>query len=200
MMVIRPNCRVQFTAEDIDFILRVLGPKAGCAETIASLLGDEETRDLILDDDALANERVRRDLAARPNRRVLLDLDERADLGVRSDLATIEVDQGGVEDLHVLRQLDGVRNRGRTTSLSGGDAVRATWASQCSLARGPATRRGGPWRRSPEAPITGYRRRDLAASREREGLDYRASSQLIIRSPFAVRRRMRATSARPAPG
>ena len=41
MMVIRPNCRVQFTAEDIDFILRVLGPKAGSAETIAGLLGDE---------------------------------------------------------------------------------------------------------------------------------------------------------------
>ena len=53
MMVIRPNCRVQFTAEDIDFILRVLGPKAGSAETIAGLLGDEETRDLILDDDSL---------------------------------------------------------------------------------------------------------------------------------------------------
>lgn len=53
MIVIRPNCRVQFTAEDIDFVLSVLGPKAGSAETLVQLLGDEETRDLILDDESL---------------------------------------------------------------------------------------------------------------------------------------------------
>jgi hypothetical protein len=53
MIVIRPNCRVQFTAEDIDFVLGVLGPKAGSAETLVRLLADEETRDLILDDEAL---------------------------------------------------------------------------------------------------------------------------------------------------
>jgi hypothetical protein len=53
MMVVRPNCRVQFTAEDIDFILSVLGPKAGSAETLVQLLGDEEARDLILDDESL---------------------------------------------------------------------------------------------------------------------------------------------------
>jgi hypothetical protein len=53
MMVIRPNCRVQFTAEDIDFVLSVLGPKAGSAEALVKLLGDEETRDLILDDESL---------------------------------------------------------------------------------------------------------------------------------------------------
>ena len=53
MMVIRPNCRVQFTAEDVDFVLGVLGPKAGSAETLVKLLGDEETRDLILDDESL---------------------------------------------------------------------------------------------------------------------------------------------------
>lgn len=52
-MVIRSNCRVQFTAEDVDFILTVLGPKAGSAETLVKLLGDEETRDLILDDESL---------------------------------------------------------------------------------------------------------------------------------------------------
>lgn len=52
-MVIRPNCRVQFTAEDIDFILSVLGPKAGPADTLVQLLGDEESRDLILDDESL---------------------------------------------------------------------------------------------------------------------------------------------------
>ena len=52
-MVIRPNCRVQFTAEDIDFILSVLGTKAGSAETLVQLLADEDSRDLILDDESL---------------------------------------------------------------------------------------------------------------------------------------------------
>jgi hypothetical protein len=53
MMMIRPNCRAQFAAEDIDFILSVLGPKIGTAECLVRLLADEETRDLILDDEAL---------------------------------------------------------------------------------------------------------------------------------------------------
>jgi hypothetical protein len=53
MMVIQPNCRVQFTAEDIDFILSVLGSKAGSAATLVQLLADEESRDLILDDESL---------------------------------------------------------------------------------------------------------------------------------------------------
>lgn len=53
MMVIRPNSRVQFTAEDIDFIVGVLGQKAGSAQTLTQLLADEEARDLILDDESL---------------------------------------------------------------------------------------------------------------------------------------------------
>jgi hypothetical protein len=53
MKVIRPNCRVQFTAEDIDFILEVLGPRAGNNQTLVRLLADEEARDLLLDDEAL---------------------------------------------------------------------------------------------------------------------------------------------------
>jgi len=53
MMVVRPNCRVQFTPEDIEFILSVLGPKAGSTESLLQLLGDEATRDLILDDESL---------------------------------------------------------------------------------------------------------------------------------------------------
>lgn len=53
MMVIRPNCRIQFTAEDIDFVLSVLGSKAGTAATLVQLLADEDTRDLILDDESL---------------------------------------------------------------------------------------------------------------------------------------------------
>jgi len=46
---------------------------------------------LILDRDAFADERVRGDLATFTNARVLLYLDERADLRVRSDRTTVEV-------------------------------------------------------------------------------------------------------------
>lgn len=53
MKMIQPNCRVQFTAGDVEFILSVLGPKAGTSETLIKLLADEDTRDLILDDPAL---------------------------------------------------------------------------------------------------------------------------------------------------
>ena len=53
MKMIRPNCRIQFSAEDIDFILSVLGRKIGTAECLVKLLADEESRDLILDDEAL---------------------------------------------------------------------------------------------------------------------------------------------------
>ena len=51
--MIQPNCRVQFAAEDIDFILSVLGAKIQTAECLTKLLADEESRDLILDDEAL---------------------------------------------------------------------------------------------------------------------------------------------------
>lgn len=53
MKMIQPNCRAQFAAEDIEFILSVLGGKIGTAECLIQLLADEESRDLILDDDAL---------------------------------------------------------------------------------------------------------------------------------------------------
>src|SRR6266446_1124930 len=53
MKVIQPNCRGQFTAEDIDFILSVLRPKVGNAECLFKLLTDEGSRDLILDDEDL---------------------------------------------------------------------------------------------------------------------------------------------------
>jgi len=51
--VIRPNCRIQFTAEDIEFVSSILGAKAGNPQTIVSLLADEDARDTILDDEAL---------------------------------------------------------------------------------------------------------------------------------------------------
>ena len=53
MKMIQPNCRVQFAAEDIDFIVSVLGSRLGNAECLIQLLADEESRDLVLDDEAL---------------------------------------------------------------------------------------------------------------------------------------------------
>jgi hypothetical protein len=53
MKVIQPNCRVQFTADDLDFIVSTLGRKTGDGSCLISLLSDEATRDSILDDDAL---------------------------------------------------------------------------------------------------------------------------------------------------
>src|SRR6266571_9124959 len=53
MNMIQPNCRVQFAAEDIEFIVSVLGHKIGTAECLIKLLADEESRDVILDDEAL---------------------------------------------------------------------------------------------------------------------------------------------------
>src|SRR5262245_43809967 len=53
MNVIQPNCRVQFTAEDIEFILGVLRSKVNTAECLVKLLADEESRDAILDDESL---------------------------------------------------------------------------------------------------------------------------------------------------
>lgn len=53
MKMIQPNCRIQFAAEDVDFILSVLGRKIGDGECLVRLLSDETSRDLVLDDDAL---------------------------------------------------------------------------------------------------------------------------------------------------
>ena len=53
MKMIQPVCRVQFAAEDVDFVLSVLGRKLGDADCLVKLLTDEESRDVILDDDAL---------------------------------------------------------------------------------------------------------------------------------------------------
>jgi hypothetical protein len=53
MKLIQSNCRAQFAAEDIEFILSVLGGKIGTAECLIKLLADEDSRDLILDDEGL---------------------------------------------------------------------------------------------------------------------------------------------------
>ena len=51
--MIQPNCRVQFAAEDIEFIVSVLGHKTGDMDCLVKLLTDEDSRDLILDDEEL---------------------------------------------------------------------------------------------------------------------------------------------------
>ncbi len=53
MKVILPNCRIQFTAEDIDFIARTLEKRPGGTSCLVGLLADPESRDLILDDPQL---------------------------------------------------------------------------------------------------------------------------------------------------
>ena len=53
MKMIQPNCRVQFAVQDVEFILSVLGGKLAGPECLVQLLADEDTRDLILDDEAL---------------------------------------------------------------------------------------------------------------------------------------------------
>jgi hypothetical protein len=53
MIVIQPNCRIQFTAADVDFIIRVVGNRAGDPDCLVKLLADEDSRDEILDDPAL---------------------------------------------------------------------------------------------------------------------------------------------------
>jgi hypothetical protein len=51
--MIQPNCRARFTAEDFAFIVRVLTNRRHQAVNLVSLLTDDETRDQILDHDAL---------------------------------------------------------------------------------------------------------------------------------------------------
>ena len=53
MKVIKPNCRVQFAAQDVEFILSVLGGKLEGTKGLVKLLADEDYRDPILDDEAL---------------------------------------------------------------------------------------------------------------------------------------------------
>jgi hypothetical protein len=53
MNVIQPNCRVQFTAQDVEFVLEVLGRGVGNADCLVKLLADEDSRDLVLDDETL---------------------------------------------------------------------------------------------------------------------------------------------------
>src|SRR5437868_2225089 len=53
MKLIQPNCRIQFTADDLDFIAGTLGKSENERNSILQLLSDVETRDAILDDEQL---------------------------------------------------------------------------------------------------------------------------------------------------
>jgi hypothetical protein len=53
MRLIQPNCRVQFTADDLEFISATLGKQPNDHDVLLQLLADEETRDMILDDEKL---------------------------------------------------------------------------------------------------------------------------------------------------
>jgi len=53
MMLIQANCRMQFTAEDVEFVVATLGRQVGDASCLVKLLADEEARDTILDDKRL---------------------------------------------------------------------------------------------------------------------------------------------------
>src|SRR6185369_326214 len=54
--------------------------------------------DVVLDRDAFTHERVRRNLAAAPDRGAFLDFDESADLRAGADVAAVETHEIAVED------------------------------------------------------------------------------------------------------
>jgi hypothetical protein len=53
MKLIQANCRIQFTAGDVDFITNTLSKSPDDKSVLVNLLSDCETRDLILDDEKL---------------------------------------------------------------------------------------------------------------------------------------------------
>ncbi len=53
MNLIHANCRLQFTADDVSFILATLGKRVNDAAALVALLTDTESRDAILDDPRL---------------------------------------------------------------------------------------------------------------------------------------------------
>jgi hypothetical protein len=53
MKLIQPNCRIQFTGVDLDFIAETLGKSPEARQALLQLLSDPETRDSVLDDENL---------------------------------------------------------------------------------------------------------------------------------------------------
>lgn len=91
--------------------------------------------DLIIYRHSGTDEGVSRDLAARTDTDARLDLDKRADLCAVSDLATVEVDQIGVGDVHTITKLDIAANRHLLVPWRGPDEGRPycrTTGAECS--------------------------------------------------------------------
>ena len=53
MNIILPNCRLQFTPSDLEFLSRTLGRQPADATALKQLLHDPAARDLILDNETL---------------------------------------------------------------------------------------------------------------------------------------------------
>lgn len=53
VLVVQPNCRAQFTADDFAFVVRTLAKSPGDSVGLVQLLSDEAERDAILDHDML---------------------------------------------------------------------------------------------------------------------------------------------------
>ena len=51
--MIQANCRARFTAQDFEFVIRVLGRDSRQKISLVDLLTDPESRDQILDDESL---------------------------------------------------------------------------------------------------------------------------------------------------
>ena len=97
--------------------------------------------DLVFDDHALANERVRRDLAAGADQRFLLNLDERADLGFVADRATVEIDERRLRntDIRAERNVVGNGHRVRSEAMTNA-SVSTMIVESCDRALSPETR------------------------------------------------------------
>ena len=51
MKVIQANCRVQFTSEDVRWVIDILSKNDKDTTSLASLLQDPDSLDVLLDDD-----------------------------------------------------------------------------------------------------------------------------------------------------
>ena len=58
--MIRPNCRIQFTPSDIDFIRSVIGDEGDSSDHLITLIEDADCLDVILDDKRLLKEILNR--------------------------------------------------------------------------------------------------------------------------------------------
>ncbi len=55
MNMIKPNCRIQFTPDDIDFLISVLTTELDSSQHIHELLADPDSIDLLFDDERIVH-------------------------------------------------------------------------------------------------------------------------------------------------